>query len=87
MYCFDGRDINAPGEDNPHALQGSAWCSNTRSINSETVYKDIAFGSQKHGAGRGGRDQRVRGAMDTVGLIYDEIKDRSPSCPAGRCAG
>ncbi|MBR4067557.1 MAG: energy-coupling factor transporter ATPase [Clostridia bacterium] len=44
----------------------------------ETVAKDIAFGPKNLGLSDEEIDQRVRTAMEKVGLDYDEIADRSP---------
>lgn len=44
----------------------------------ETVAKDIAFGPKNLGLSPEAIDQRVRTAMEKVGLDYEEIADRSP---------
>ncbi len=44
----------------------------------ETVAKDIAFGPKNLGLSEEEIDQRVRTAMEKVGLDYEEIADRSP---------
>jgi len=44
----------------------------------ETIYKDIAFGPQNLGLSHEKIDERVREAMDLVGLDFEENKDRSP---------
>ncbi len=44
----------------------------------ETVAKDIAFGPKNLGLSDSETDQRVRTAMEKVGLDYEEIADRSP---------
>ena len=44
----------------------------------ETVAKDIAFGPKNLGLSPEDIDQRVRTAMEKVGLDYEEIADRSP---------
>ena len=44
----------------------------------ETVAKDIAFGPKNLGLNTEEIDQRVRTAMEKVGLDYEEIADRSP---------
>ncbi len=44
----------------------------------ETVYKDIAFGPQNLGLSETEIDERVKEAMELVGLPFDELKDRSP---------
>ena len=44
----------------------------------ETVAKDIAFGPKNLGLSEAEIDQRVRTAMEKVGLDYEEIAERSP---------
>ena len=44
----------------------------------ETVAKDVAFGPRNLGLSREEIDERVREAIELVGLDYEEIKDRSP---------
>ncbi len=44
----------------------------------ETVAKDIAFGPKNMGLKPDEIDQRVRRAMEQVGLCYDDIAERSP---------
>ena len=44
----------------------------------ETVAKDIAFGPKNLGLSDEEIDQRVRTAMEKVGLDYEEIAERSP---------
>ena len=44
----------------------------------ETVAKDIAFGPRNMGLDAEEIDRRVRGAMEQVGLNYDEVAERSP---------
>lgn len=44
----------------------------------ETVAKDVAFGPKNLGLGEEEIEERVRYAIDMVGLDYDEIKDVSP---------
>ena len=44
----------------------------------ETVAKDVAFGPGNLGLSREEIDERVREAIELVGLDYEEIKDRSP---------
>ncbi len=77
---LDGRDINAPGEDSRKLRfrVGLVFQYPEHQLFEETVYKDIAFGPKNMGLSEVEIDQRVRGAMDTVGLPFEEIKDRSP---------
>ncbi len=44
----------------------------------ETVYKDVAFGPKNLGLPEGELEERVRSAIEIVGLDYDAIKDSSP---------
>ncbi|MEG0639771.1 MAG: energy-coupling factor transporter ATPase [Clostridia bacterium] len=44
----------------------------------ETVAKDIAFGPKNMGLSPAEIEERVRFAMEQVGLVYDELAQRSP---------
>ena len=44
----------------------------------ETVAKDVAFGPKNLGLSEQEMDERVRYALQEVGLVYDEIAERSP---------
>jgi len=44
----------------------------------ETVAKDVAFGPKNLGLSQEEIDERVKEAIELVGLDYEEIKDRSP---------
>ena len=44
----------------------------------ETAAKDVAFGPKNLGLSEEEIDERVREAIELVGLDYEEIKDRSP---------
>ena len=44
----------------------------------ETVYKDIAFGPRNLGLDEEEIDNRVKKAMELVGLDFENMKDRSP---------
>ncbi len=44
----------------------------------ETVFKDIAFGPKNMGLSAPEIEERVKDAMARVGLVFDEMKDRSP---------
>ena len=44
----------------------------------ETVAKDVAFGPKNLGLSEQEVDERVRYALQEVGLVYDEIAQRSP---------
>lgn len=44
----------------------------------ETIYKDIAFGPKNLGLSEDEVEERVRGAMKSTGLDFEDLKDRSP---------
>lgn len=44
----------------------------------ETVEKDVAFGPRNMGISEEETAERVKSALELVGLKYDEIKDKSP---------
>jgi energy-coupling factor transport system ATP-binding protein len=44
----------------------------------ETIYKDIAFGPKNLGLHQNEVDERVKHAMELVGLDFEELKERSP---------
>ena len=44
----------------------------------ETVAKDVAFGPRNLGLNETEIDDRVREAIENVGLDFDEVKDKSP---------
>lgn len=44
----------------------------------ETIYQDIAFGPKNLGLSAEQVDQRIRRAMEFVGLAFETFKDRSP---------
>ncbi|MBD3373759.1 ATP-binding cassette domain-containing protein [candidate division KSB1 bacterium] len=44
----------------------------------ETVFKDVAFGPLKMGLDHSKLAQRVRSALETVGLDFDRLENRSP---------
>lgn len=44
----------------------------------ETIYKDIAFGPKNLGLSEEEIQDRVKEAMELVGLDFEELKDRSP---------
>ena len=77
---LDGQDINAPGADGRKLRfkVGLVFQYPEHQLFEETIYKDIAFGPRNMGLSADEIDARVRGAMDTVGLSFEELKDRSP---------
>ena len=44
----------------------------------ETVFKDVAFGPKNIGLADEDLEDRVREAIELVGLDYEQIKDKSP---------
>lgn len=44
----------------------------------ETIYKDVAFGPLNLGLSESEVDQRVREALQLVGLSFEDVKERSP---------
>jgi energy-coupling factor transport system ATP-binding protein len=77
---LDGQDINAKGADRK-ALRfkvGLVFQYPEHQLFEETVRKDIAFGPRNIGLSETEIDTRVREAMTTVGLDYDEMSARSP---------
>lgn len=44
----------------------------------ETVFKDVAFGCRNLGLGEEETAQRVKDAIELVGLNFEEVKERSP---------
>ncbi|SHJ96226.1 energy-coupling factor transport system ATP-binding protein [Geosporobacter subterraneus DSM 17957] len=44
----------------------------------ETIYKDVAFGPINLGLSQEEADQRVREAIQLVGLSFEDVKERSP---------
>lgn len=77
---IDGQDINEKGSP-ARALKfrvGLVFQYPEHQLFEETVYKDIAFGPKNMGLSEAEIDARVRAAMESVGLPFDEIKERSP---------
>ncbi len=77
---LDGQDINLKGA-NRRALRfkvGLVFQYPEHQLFEETVYKDIAFGPKNMGLTEKEIDDRVKEAMAQVGLVFEEISDRSP---------
>lgn len=77
---LDGRDINAK-ETDQHKLRfevGLVFQYPEYQLFEETVAKDIAFGPRNMGLSAREIDERVRSAMESVGLVYEEMAERSP---------
>lgn len=77
---LDGKDINL-SEASKKAARfhvGLVFQYPEHQLFEETVVKDIGFGPKNMGMSPPEIDARVRGAMDMVGLPYDEIGHKSP---------
>ncbi|MHC1787001.1 MAG: energy-coupling factor transporter ATPase [Christensenellales bacterium] len=77
---LDGQDINAK-ETNKRAVRfqvGLVFQYPEQQLFEETVRKDIGFGPRNMGLSQEEIDSRVRGAMEKIGLPYEEIAEKSP---------
>ncbi len=77
---LDGQDINEKSSDK-RALRfavGLVFQYPEHQLFEETVKKDIGFGPRNMGLSEDEVDARVREAMDKIGLLYDEIAEKSP---------
>lgn len=77
---LDGTDINDKASDK-RALRfqvGLVFQYPEHQLFEETVAKDIAFGPRNMGLSQEQSAERVRWAMELVGLPYDEIAEKSP---------
>ena len=77
---LDGQDINQK-DHNKRALRfqvGLVFQYPEYQLFEETVAKDIGFGPRNMGLSQQEVDDRVREAMDMLGLPYDEIAEKSP---------
>ena len=82
---LDGQDINRK-DANRRQLRfkvGMVFQYPEHQLFEETVFKDIAFGPKNMGLKEDEIDARVRGAMAQVGLVFDEISERSPFSLSG----
>ncbi|MBR5236833.1 MAG: energy-coupling factor transporter ATPase [Clostridia bacterium] len=77
--CVDGVDITAKGADLKKLRQkvGLVFQYPEHQLFEETVYKDIAYGPKNMGLTQDEIDERVREAMNYVGLT-DKYMNRSP---------
>lgn len=77
---LDGQDINAKETDKKglRFQVGLVFQYPEYQLFEETVYKDIAFGPKNMGLDKDEIDRRVRAAMDKVGLLFDEVAEKSP---------
>lgn len=78
--CIDGRDIHEKGFDKRELRRrvGLVFQYPEHQLFEETVAKDIAFGPKNLGLSAGEAQERVREALERVGLPYDEIGEKSP---------
>lgn len=77
---LDGRDINDKDTDK-RAVRfqvGLVFQYPEQQLFEETVQRDIGFGPRNMGLSQQEVDQRVREAMDLVGLPFDEVAEKSP---------
>ncbi len=76
----DGQDIHAKNQDAKHAKRsvGMVFQYPEHQLFEETVYADIAFGPRNLGIEESEIDQRVKRAMDFVGLDYEKFANRTP---------
>ena len=75
-----GKDITAPGVSMVEIRKriGLVFQYPEYQLFEETVAKDVAFGPKNLGLSEAEIDERVREAIDLVGLDYDQIAERSP---------
>jgi len=77
----DGRDIFNEKKDELYKLRlriGLVFQYPEHQLFEETVAKDVAFGPRNLGLNETEIDDRVREAIENVGLDFDEVKDKSP---------
>ena len=76
----EGEDINASGYDRKRLRRtvGVVFQYPEYQLFEETVAKDVAFGPRNLGLGEEEIEERVREAIELVGLDYEKFKDRSP---------
>lgn len=76
----DGQDINAKNQEAKHARRsvGMVFQYPEHQLFEETVYADIAFGPRNLGIEEAEIDQRVKRAMEFVGLDYEKFANRTP---------
>ena len=75
-----GKDITAPGVSMVEIRRriGLVFQYPEYQLFEETVARDVAFGPKNLGLSQAEIDERVREALELVGLDYDAIADRSP---------
>jgi energy-coupling factor transport system ATP-binding protein len=82
---LDGKDINAPGYDRQELRKnvGLVFQYPTHQLFETTVEKDVAFGLKYSGLSADEVGERVRWALQVVGLPFDEIRQFSPLALSG----
>jgi energy-coupling factor transport system ATP-binding protein len=78
IVLIDGQDLSDPGVDIRRIRQriGLVFQYPEQQLFERLVGDDVAFGLKKLGMERPARRERVRWAMDTVGLDFEAFKDR-----------
>ena len=76
----DGQDVNANGADRRQVRRkvGMVFQYPEYQLFEETVAKDVAFGPSNLGLTAEEVEERVREAIELVGLDYDKVKNLSP---------
>ena len=77
---IDGRDIHEKGFDKKDIRKavGLVFQYPEHQLFEETVARDVAFGPKNMGLGKDEIDERVREALESVGLPYDQFAEKSP---------
>ncbi len=80
QILVDGQDIHAAGYDKKALRRqvGLVFQYPEHQLFEETVEKDVAFGPRNLGLSEEEIQNRVREALDKVGLPYDEFREKSP---------
>jgi energy-coupling factor transport system ATP-binding protein len=78
--CFDGMDLGNPRTDRRDVRRrvGLVFQFPEIQLFEETVYRDVAFGPRNLGWSEDTVEGKVRWAMTTMGLDYDDYRDASP---------
>lgn len=85
QVLVDGVDLNAKGskQEKLKAREarlkvGMVFQYAEHQLFEETVFADVAFGPKNLGMDEAETERRVRESMESVGLSYEEFKDKSP---------
>jgi len=81
----DGKDLYEKGTNRKsiRSKVGLVFQYSEHQLFEETVYEDIAFGPRNFGVSEEEIEGRVKSALSSVDLNYEEIKDRSPFSLSG----